>query len=368
MSGLPQPDAFVRAVDGGLQLGGRPFRFMGTNCYFLQEEGARQALGWEGYAGRVDEALAKAAALGMQVVRAWAFHDDPENPAALQPAPGRTNPAGLAGVDLALRAAREHGLRLILSLINYWPDYGGVAQYLRWHGLPATEPQRFFTEPALRAHFGDHVQGLLERVNPLTGLAWGCDPCVLAWELMNEPRGAGLDPNGEAMADWVAEMAGRVRASASQLVATGEEGSGPGTDFERNSLLVDLASIHLYPENWAWPREHAEADGVAWIERHAEAAARSQRPLVLGEFGLRNDGLALEARRRIYSSWIETALARPAVAGACSWSFSTDDRPDGWDAFGWTWRDGTQPADACNRYADLHRDWSRRFAATGSAP
>lgn len=329
-------------------------RFLGTNCYFLQEEGAREALGWSGYAGRVDEAIRKCAALGLKVVRAWAFNDDPDNPAAIQPVAGRLAEAGLAGVDLAIDAARRHDVQLILSLGNYWPDYGGVAQYLRWHGLPDDRPDLFFTTEAVIEHYADHLGRLLRREHPRTGVAWGDEPAILGWELMNEPRG------GDAMAGWVAALAPVVRAAApDHLLLTGGEGRDDG--FEATLDLVDVASVHLYPEEWRWPE--AEHAGVAWITEHADRAAAAGKPLFLGEFGLSNRrAVSLSERRRIYRRWLEAARAHPAVVGACSWSFSTDDRPDEWDEFTWTWRDGTDPADPANRYADLHAQEAARWA------
>ena len=329
-------------------------RFVGTNCYFLAEEGAREALGWEGYAGRVDEALSKCAALGLKVVRAWAFNDDPSNPVAIQPRPGELSEAGLAGVDLALEAAARHGVQLILSLGNFWEDYGGVPQYLRWHGLDPTDTDRFFIEPAVRGHYGDHIEALLRRVNPRTGLAWGDDPTVWGWELMNEPRG------GAAMGEWVAELGPRVRAAApGGRLLTGGEGRDDG--FVETLPLVDVASIHLYPEEWEW--DDVCEPGVHWIVDHADLAAAAGRPLLIGEFGLDNGGLPLSERRRIYRRWFEVAREHPAVVGVCSWSFSTDERPDDWDSFSWTWRDGTDAADDGNRYAALHSEEAARWAA-----
>jgi mannan endo-1,4-beta-mannosidase len=338
---------FVRAQGGRLLLEGRPFRFVGTNQYFLQEEGARELLGWQGYAGRVSEALSKAAGLGLGVVRAWAFNDDPDNPAAIQPKAGRLSEAGLAGIDLAIEAAHRFGVRLLLSLGNQWPDYGGIRQYLRWHGLPEQDTDRFFVDPAVIAHYAEHIERLLGRRNPRTGTRWGDDPAILGWELMNEPRG------GEAMAGWVEALAPVVRRAAPHhLLCTGGEGLDEA--FDATLPHVDLASIHLYPEEWGWDSATVEADGLRWIEQHAERAAAGGRPLLLGEFGLSNRrGLDLGVRRRTYARWLAGARAHPAVAGACSWSFATDDRPDDWDEFGWGWRTGSSPADPMNRYADL---------------
>lgn len=342
--------SFVTARDGRLWLDGELFRFVGTNCYFLAEEGARELLGWQGFAGRVDEALRKAAGLGLRVVRAWAFNDDPDNPAAIQPAPGRLSEAGLAGVDLAIERARAHGVRLLLSLGNFWGDYGGVPQYLRWHGLPPDRTDAFFTAPSVVAHYAEHLEALLTRRNPRTGLTWGEDPTVLGWELMNEPRAGG------ATVAWVEALAPVVRRAAPrQLLCTGGEGRAED-DFAGALQSVDLASIHLYPEEWRWPPGQAEAAGVRWIQDHAERASAAARPLLVGEFGLKNRGLGLAERRRVYRAWLEAARRHPSVAGVCSWSFSTDDRPDDWDEFTWGWRTGTVPEHPANRYADLFAD------------
>lgn len=359
---------FVTVADGRLMADGEPFRFMGTNCYFLQEEGAREALGWEGYAGRVDEALRKVAALGLGVVRAWAFNDDPSNPAAIQKAPFVFGEAGLRGMDLAIVSAAAHGVRLLLSLGNYWSDYGGIEQYLRWHGLDPEEPSSFFTNAAVVEHYGGYIEHLLGRVNHLTGVRWGDDPTILGWELLNEPR---FDADDEALCEWVETTAARVRRSARQLVTTGEEGvdsnggrtsAETGRAFRCNTSKVDFASVHLYPESWGWESAGVAEAGIRWIEERASVAAELERPLVLGEFGLRNrGGLTLEHRRTVYETWMNAAIAHPSVAGALSWSFSTDDRPDSWDEHTWYWRDGTDPTDEANRYADLHREWARRF-------
>src|SRR5205807_5304756 len=90
----------------------------------------------------------------------------------------------------------------------------------------------FFREPALREHYAAHVGRLLERVSPLDGTRYGDHPAVLAWELMNEPRGVGLDGAGEEMADWIRFAAREVRRHARQLVSSGEEGFDVSMDGE----------------------------------------------------------------------------------------------------------------------------------------
>jgi hypothetical protein len=40
----------------------------------------------------------------------------------------------LAGLDWLLVEAGRRGLRLLLTLTNYWKEFGGMQQYLRWGG------------------------------------------------------------------------------------------------------------------------------------------------------------------------------------------------------------------------------------------
>lgn len=86
--------------------------------------------------GMVEATLDAAAALGLRVLRMWAFSDGPDQYMSLQPRPGQHVEAVLQGLDWLLAAARARGLRLMLCLTNNWHDFGGVPQYVRWvaHG------------------------------------------------------------------------------------------------------------------------------------------------------------------------------------------------------------------------------------------
>ena len=41
----------------------------------------------------------------------------------------------LDGLDYAVKAAADHGMRLVMCLSNFWPWSGGLAQYHNWNGL-----------------------------------------------------------------------------------------------------------------------------------------------------------------------------------------------------------------------------------------
>jgi mannan endo-1,4-beta-mannosidase len=296
----------VRAQGGRLTDGVRPLSFVLVNAYYLQEEAAR------GRSDVVDETLAGAGRLGARVVRTWAFNDDPaKQDSALQRARLDYHEAAFAGLDRVLAGARAHGLRLILPLLNYWNAYGGVRQWLAWNGVgDALEGDtRFFSDERLRAHYAAHVERLLVRRNPLTGLRYGEDPVVLAWELMNEPRGAPA-----LVADWARFAVGAVKRHARQLVSLGDEG-GLVCDG------LDLISCHYYPEKWG-----IRPSGCAYIRRHAARARRAGRPLYVGELG------TLADRGPRYRRWFAAAQAG-GVAGIGPWLFCYRTRPAEWDEY-----------------------------------
>lgn len=322
-----------------------------VNAYYLQEEAAR------GQLDRVDETLAACVDMGVSVVRAWAFNDDPnKHDSGIQRARLSYSERGLIGLDHVLARARAHGLRLVLPLVNHWNAYGGARQWLLWNGITdAREGDvRFFTDERVRAHYAQHVEHILLRENFLTGVRYADDEAVWAWELMNEPRGRGLDGEGIALADWVAFAARAIKQLAPrQLVCVGDEGEqvsldghdarfwrdaggehlfqpATGTSFHRHVACpdVDLASCHFYPEKYGIRRGAEVEAGCAWIEEHARIAAAAGKRLLVGELGVRQRTL----RATAYETWLASA-ARAGCAAVGPWLFAYDARPADWDEF-----------------------------------
>jgi mannan endo-1,4-beta-mannosidase len=361
----------------------RPFpgysrSLVGLNAYYLQEESTRAVRRDLPHSPEVEETLSEARALGATFVRTWAFNDDAKKwgDSALQLIPGEYDEVAWRGLDRVLARAHELGLRLILPLGNYWDDYGGARQYVRWGGaLDAQEGDaRFFTHRPTIDLYRQHVRTLLDRVNSVDGHRYGAHPAVLGWELLNEPRTKDL--SAQDYLSWVEEVAAQVKALApGHWVGTGEEGldqslagydrafwgataphlfSGAGGfGHSLAAPSVDFASIHLFPESWDIPPGQIAEAGARWISEHAALAHQAQKPLLLGEFGLRNQGaFTLEERRAMYRGWLSCA-ARVGLAGAAPWMFANDSRPDGWDLHTFSWREGTAPEAPGNRYADL---------------
>ncbi|HSP77818.1 MAG TPA: cellulase family glycosylhydrolase [Myxococcaceae bacterium] len=364
-----------------LRLGEAPSSAVVLNAYYLQEEATRDLRKGLAESPVVEETLAKVSALGAHAVRTNGYNDaaHKRGDSAIQVAPLTYDEVSLRGLDLVLARAAHHGVKLVLPLGNYWNDYGGARQYVEWAGLPSPVEgdARFFTERAVIEHYKAHIAGLLSRVNTFDGWRYGEHPAVLAWELLNEPRGVGLDPEGAAMRAWVDEVAAVVKAHApGHLVGTGEEGFdtsyagydehfwrdaahgslfAAGSSFRLNtaSPFIDFASVHFYPEDWGVAPEDTARAGALWFSEHAAIARELGKPLFIGEFGLRNQGhFLLDERRALYRGWFHCAW-RTGVGATAPWMFAYDARPDAWDDFTFYYLDGTVPAERRNRYADL---------------
>jgi hypothetical protein len=92
-----------------------------------------------------------------------------------------------------------------------------------------------------------------------------------------------------------------------------------GVAFSGNCVIptIDFASCHLYPEVWYL----SNSAGGVWIRDHIRAAQGAGKPLVVGEFGVR------EHQTATYESWLTTALYDNA-AGALVWQVLEGPRTD----------------------------------------
>uniref|UniRef100_M1B8N7 mannan endo-1,4-beta-mannosidase n=1 Tax=Solanum tuberosum TaxID=4113 RepID=M1B8N7_SOLTU len=228
---------------------------------------------------KVTEVLKDASVAGLSVCRTWAFSDGGDR--ALQISPGVYDERVFQGLDFVIAEAKKYGVRLILSFVNQWNDFGGKAQYK-----------------------------VVTRLNSITKVAYKDDPTIMAWELMNEPRDQ-ADYSGKTVNGWVQEMASFVKSLDNKhLLEVGMEGfygdSIPerksvnpgyqvGTDFISNHLIneIDFATIHAYTDQWV-SGQSDDAQLVwmeKWITSHWEDARNIlKKPLVLAEFGKSSRG------------------------------------------------------------------------------
>jgi len=280
---------FVQRLGAQLLHEGSPFPIVGANTYYLAyvEQGT------------LNGALDLAASFGMNVMRCWAFLD-----AAKPPGPGEVcfqywdadskapriqdGENGLARLDGAIAQAEERGIRLILTLTNNWEDFGGMPQYVRWFGMEGKK-NRFYTDAHCRSAYRNYVQEIVTRRNTITGRVYSDEPAILAWELANEPRCEGLGGTGK-LVGWADEMSRFIRGlDANHLIAVGDEGNDKLLEID----AIDFGTFHMYPDSME--------QGLASIRQQSDAARRSNKPVLMEEYGLKDQA----ARNAVYAVWLK---------------------------------------------------------------
>ncbi|MEW5305180.1 MAG: hypothetical protein WDW38_002075 [Sanguina aurantia] len=249
--------SFVTASGSQLQLDGNPFYFIGANAYWIIEPSVIQS--------KVDNLMTGAQALGLTVIRTWAFnsrlpYDDGNHGLAYDESQFQI-------LDYAVQAARSKGIKLVLSLGNFWPAYIGPENYLQIAtGSSAGKTVAdFYSDPATRALYASHIRTIISHVNSLNNIAYRDDDTIMMWNIINEPRCPGC--NSAQLSDlssWLTEMSNTAKAAApNQLIAASTEGyfmynnvqSNPGCgsscsgdDFPSTTALsgVDVATAHIY--------------------------------------------------------------------------------------------------------------------------
>ena len=88
--------------------------------------------------------------------------------------PTTTAPTGCRRSTTCSVGRAQHGIKLIIPLTNNWNDFGGMDQYVRWAG--GAYHDEFYTNPTIRGWYKDWISHVLDRVNPLTGVAYKDDP------------------------------------------------------------------------------------------------------------------------------------------------------------------------------------------------
>ncbi|KAL3675707.1 hypothetical protein R1sor_025655 [Riccia sorocarpa] len=286
---------------------GNPFLVHGCNFYWLMYQGADQST-----RKFVKSVLKDAQTLGLNVGRTWAFSDGGYR--ALQISPGVYDETVFQALDYAIVQARNHNMRLVLTLVNNYGDFGGKPKYAEWGrqaGYKIPNDDAFFTHDKLKTWYKNHVRKVLTRRNTISGVRYMNDPTIFSWELVNEAR-CESDPSGNTMARWVEEMAAFVKSiDRYHLLSIGLEGfygaknavskrwayplnmDNTGTDYIRLNKIanIDYATVHSYPDLWlpSWKSPAKTIFLRIWVNMHIRDAMKVLKmPVVFGEFG-KND-------------------------------------------------------------------------------
>lgn len=329
-------DGFVTTRGVQLILNGSPYYANGFNAYWMMYIASDSS-----QRDKVSSAFQEATKNGLTIARTWAFSDGGNTP--LQYSPGSYNEQMFQGLDFVVSEARKYGIKLVLSLVNNYEDYGGKKQYVDWarsQGQSVTSDDDFFTNSVVKGYYKNHIKTVLTRRNSLTGIAYKDDPTIMAWELMNEPR-CTSDKSGKTIQAWITEMASYLKSiDGNHLLEVGLEGfygeskqqSNPnfqlGTDFITNNQIpgIDFATVHAYPDQWL-PGSSDESQLSflnSWLNDHIKDAQNIlHKPVLFAEFGksLKYSGKTQRDQlyNTVYSAIYSSASGGGAAVGGLFW-------------------------------------------------
>ena len=207
---------FVTRQGALLLRNGKPFRFVGVNCYRLTA-----------YAENADEIFSTLAMHGVRVVRFWAF----------QPLCGSAD-CDFSKLERLLAAAKRYDILLLPVLENHWSagTFGEGVKPRDWYA-EGWRTNAFGAAPlsyrdfllAVATHFRD-------------------EPQILAWQLINEPEiYPDTEENFGVLRRFVWEAADALKqADLNHLISVGLLGLGqPSTAGRKFRALHDLRNIDL---------------------------------------------------------------------------------------------------------------------------
>ncbi|GEM11152.1 glycoside hydrolase [Rhodotorula toruloides] len=181
---LPKPTSFVTKVyrSNQLTLNGSPFTIVGPNIFWLCQGQDYGPLGSYTDKSMVREALAIAIRALSCGISTGTYNN--LNPYNLEPAFNSFDSAAWDIRDYVLYAAREYGLRVILTLTdNYAYYHGGKYDFLNWRRASlANNGADFYINRAVMAAYNSYITYFITHVNSYTGVAYYNDPTIIAWE------------------------------------------------------------------------------------------------------------------------------------------------------------------------------------------
>lgn len=227
---------FVYTDRTQFMLNGKPFYYAGTNNYYINFK----------HKADVDNLMQDAQNMGLKVIRTWGFldvgtwtgnkstngyyvfNDNTEGSgekegvyyqyydAQLGHPVVNEGADGLRYLDYAIYSASQHGIKLLVTFVNNWREFGGMPQYCTWASQAGESivdgHDEFYTNETIKSWYKNYVSTLLNRTNYYSGIKYKDDPSVFAWELANEPR---CESDGgcknDVVYNWAKEMSEYVK-------------------------------------------------------------------------------------------------------------------------------------------------------------
>jgi mannan endo-1,4-beta-mannosidase len=328
-------DSFVQRDGRHLTLDGERWYFSGSNNFWATPPFNGEVEGHHG-----TQVIERFDDLDLDVLRTWAFAED-EGLLTVSGGQLQPNEAALKKLDKTVALAREHDIRLVLTLTDYWTHFGGMRQYEAWSpnldvrmdGSAGPEGS-FYTDPQCKTWYKEWMETILTRTNTVTDREYRNEEAIMAFELANEPRARNVDK--DVLHGWLEEMAAHFKSiDSNHLLSTGMEGfyhepdatnwrydGTEGTDYVNNHRIddIDLCTFHVYPDNW----EMDDVEVAQWFHEHVRDAHRLVgKPVYCGEFGKKN----WDVRPNLFEQWYGM-LGADDADGALNWMILQGDEFD----------------------------------------
>ncbi|BCG96180.1 hypothetical protein MesoLj131a_50440 [Mesorhizobium sp. 131-2-1] len=358
--------SFIKTSGTNFTLDGKPFFVTGANNHYLTY----------GSQVEVTRVLDDAVAMGANVVRTflqpvigsvdgsvptiwdWRLEGEASNLAVkgtylLYWDPSQNGMAindganGMQKVDFLIAEAGKRHLRLIIAVVDFWAYTGGAQQMRAWYGS-SDESTFFFNDPRTKQDYRTWVRHVVQRVNPLTGLAYRDDPTIMAWELINEGNAQPL----ALRLSWTAEMSAYVKSlDSNHLVSSGNANIVDPKLADLTIPTLDFETWHGYPLYTNLTVQQFND----MITEFCQSGARAKKPVLLEEFGYaRSNRNSADA----YAKWLDTLTRDPKCAGWIVWRLVSQQDS------------GRYPADEHDQF-DIRNDgsviWNILKAATARA-
>lgn len=68
---------------------------------------------------------------------------------------------GSKGLDFVISEARKYGIKLVLSMVNNYDQFGGKKQYVNWargQGQSISSDDDFFTNSVVKQYYKNHIK------------------------------------------------------------------------------------------------------------------------------------------------------------------------------------------------------------------
>jgi mannan endo-1,4-beta-mannosidase len=303
-----QPTEFIQVSGTNLTLGGKPYRFVGMNSYYLVDYATNFTYDDDGnpiYNSRkyVLEVLNEMHYLNLNVLRTWGGMEcgslkgysvwDCNNSgghynAFQKYSPGNWSEEMFEALDWLIYEAGKRDIRVALVLVNNWKEYGGMRWYVQqspttnktWENITDDTDSRFwefhdqfYSDVNCKQYFKNFISYLLNRNNTYTGRYYKDDPTIAMWVLTNEARAKSQGSNYTLISNWAKEMSDFIRSiDQNHIIALGIEGWGTpweGTNFIYNQNLgnLSIATYNINPYQWDWFAQRSEyATNLDWAD------------------------------------------------------------------------------------------------------